>query len=203
MTLLYRDAHLCVTAVRVSDPRPDDKETLAEAFGCEYAESLYVRTPERMRESVCAALLLYDTLKLCGFSPSRVIRGRYGRPSFADGGPDFSLSHDGGVAVCSLCTGSTGVDVTQVSRSGRIKSFDDFARRFMSDAEAEELAAAPQDEVQRRFATLWADRESASKLRGGPLADSFGKPIDNGLHFLRFSLSSPAGECRVSVCFEQ
>ncbi len=203
MTVLYRDGRLCVTAVRAGDPPPGALETITAAFGEEYACSLAGRTTERARESVCAALLLFNTLKLCGIMPSRVARGRYGRPAFAEGGPDFSLSHDGGIAICSLSACRTGVDVIPVSRSGRIKSFPDFARRFMSDADAEELADAAPEEAPRRFASIWADREAASKLGGGPLADSFGKPVDADLNFMRFSVSSPAGECLVSVCVAQ
>jgi len=201
ISVLYRTPDLCVTAARVGGEGTLRAAEVEAAFGREYAASLTHRQQSRTEESFCAAALLLDTLALCGEKPSAVRRGEFGKPFFDGNGPAFSLSHDGGIAVCAISFGGeVGIDVCAVNRVSRMSASGRSAERFLGPEAALRLESAAPGERGRIFASAWADLEALSKMRGGRLAESFGEDGPDGVRLYRFALSSPFGECRASVC---
>ncbi|MBP5270974.1 MAG: 4'-phosphopantetheinyl transferase superfamily protein [Clostridia bacterium] len=200
MTVLTRDGATVVTAARVGACPPDSVAELYSAFGGEYVDSLVRRNPRSRDESLSAARLLLETLRYCREEPTAVARGEFGKPFAPGAGYDFSLSHDGGLAVCALSfAGPVGIDVCPVTRAAG-KDIPAFAARFLCPGEERLLAAAGPAERGRLFAKIWADREAASKMNGGRLALTFGRDCSGFGSFFRLSVASAAGECRISVC---
>ncbi len=200
MTVLAPDGRVVVTAARVGACPPDSVAELYAAFGGEYVDSLARRNPRSRDESLSAARLLLETLRYCRAEPRTVERGEFGKPFAQGAGYDFSLSHDGGLAVCALSfVGPVGIDVCPVARAAG-KDIGAFAARFLSSEEAELLSAAGPADRGRLFAKIWADREAASKMKGGRLAETFGRACYGFGSFIRLSAASASGECAISVC---
>jgi phosphopantetheinyl transferase (holo-ACP synthase) len=105
----------------------------------------------------------------------KVIRNKCEKPYFEQGGAYFSISHDGGFAVCALSVESEiGVDLTRLPRGLDADARRRLAARCFTPDEAKNVADTDGEEL---FARLWARREAVGKLEGRGVTPFFGKPI--------------------------
>ena len=120
------------------------------------------RTADRCR-SLGAGLLLQHGLTLLGIPQEErtLVRGEHGKPALRSGAVQFSLSHDGDLALCALDSAPLGCDAAEiVPRDFRV------ARRFAPE-EQDALAALPDDETRlRQFYRYWTLKESLMKATG-------------------------------------
>lgn len=128
-----------------------------------------LRAPEAKRLSLCAGLLLRQTLEAHGVASEaqRFSEGPHGKP-FLPGRPDvcFSLSHSGTRVMCAAARSPVGCDLQLASpRDLRL------ARRFFTSAENEVIFSQP-DEASRTamFYRIWVLKESFLKCIGTGLA---------------------------------
>ncbi len=103
--------------------------------------------------------------------------GPSGKPSVAAPLTDLqvSLSHSDGLAAVAVSTGRpVGVDVQgRRSAAGLVR----MAERYYPAAEAEFVSrGADEDEVGRRFSTLWTRKEACAKVAGGRLIPALAWP---------------------------
>lgn len=115
-------------------------------------------------------LVLYEPLKLT------YGKGEFGKPFLKEySGLKFSISHSNGIAVVSLSTEETGMDV----QYHRPTNFMRIAERFFSSAEIAFLQSVRQRTDEKRcadiFHDLWAAKEAYVKYTGEGLF----KPFDD------------------------
>lgn len=104
-----------------------------------------------------------------------------GKPSLANGGLHFNLSHAEEVAVFAFCaTSEIGVDVEYIRP---IDGRDAISRRFFSAAECGELGSLPESERTLAFYHCWTRKEAYVKAIGQGLSH----PLD------RFTVSVRPG----------
>ena len=111
-------------------------------------------TTEKKLQNLCAGLLLRS---LAGDRPLEY--GPHGKPTLP-GGPQFSLSHSGQLAVLAVSDAPVGIDVEK-PRPVR----DTVARRYFRE---DELAWMAGDE--KRFFHLWTRKEAVLKCCGRGLS---------------------------------
>jgi 4'-phosphopantetheinyl transferase len=96
--------------------------------------------------------------------------GRHGKPVLADApGPEFNLSHSGGIAIYAVSDRRVGVDVE------RIRPMPDalaIAARFFSAAERLALEAVESSRLAEHFFTCWTRKEAYLKARGDGIGSS-------------------------------
>jgi 4'-phosphopantetheinyl transferase len=103
----------------------------------------------------------------------------HGRPLLPDGGPVFSLSHSGDMALVAVAAeGELGVDI----ECRRTLQHRELARRFFSESEADAIDALAGYEREAAFFDCWVRKEAYIKAKGLGLA----LPLDS------FALSVPA-----------
>lgn len=175
---MKKDARIILSARRVT--ALDDNAAsaalyrIALLFGEDYAASLNKKNPRARDDSLAGALLLADMAEALGVS-GRVIRNDCEKPYFEQGGAHFSISHDGGFAVCALSIESdVGVDLTRLPHRLDADTRRRLAARCFTPDEAKAVSKADDEEL---FALLWARRESVGKLEGGGVTPFFAKPI--------------------------
>ncbi len=95
----------------------------------------------------------------------RFVTGPTGKPSLP-GGPAFSLSHSGAVALFALAAFPLGVDVEAVRPVE-----DGLVRLVFTPAEQLWLGSLPPDARQAAFFRGWTRKEAVVKARGGSLAE--------------------------------
>ncbi|MBB1252740.1 4'-phosphopantetheinyl transferase superfamily protein [Streptomyces sp. OF3] len=83
----------------------------------------------------------------------------HGRPALAGGGPHFSLSHSGDLALIALAATPVGADVERLPRA---RTVDEVAGS-LHPREAKELAELPTAERPVAFARTWARKEAYLK----------------------------------------
>lgn len=92
-------------------------------------------------------------------------RGRHGKPFLPDG-PEFSLSHSGGVALVAVCDhGPVGVDIEQL-RDMTLSA--DWRRKYPALARFDSGPANESDK--ERFFRAWTRLEASCKRQGQSLA---------------------------------
>jgi 4'-phosphopantetheinyl transferase len=121
------------------------------------AAALRLRRPIDRLGSMAAGLLLRKYLGVTG----PLARAESGKPEIS-GGPEFSLSHGGTLAVLAVSERPVGVDAEPLDRTVDAA----FYARILTDDEFVWLRASPE----RRFATLWTRKESAMKVCGQGLS---------------------------------
>lgn len=180
---MKKNARIILSARRVT-ALDDDAASAALAriallFGEDYAASLNKKNPRARSDSLAGALLLADMAEALGVS-GRVIRNDCEKPYFEQGGAHFSISHDGGFAVCVLSAESeVGVDLTQLPHRLDADTRRRLAARCFTPDEAQSVADTDDEEL---FARLWSRREAVGKLEGGGVTPFFGKPIPDGIY---------------------
>jgi len=121
-------------------------------------------TPRRQRIDALQRRLLAPLL---GLPPAqlRFAREYKGRPYLAhDGAPDFNLSDThGGTLFAISRSARVGVDLELAARTPPAARL---AARYFAPAEAQALAALPEDEAARAFILSWTAKESSCKATG-------------------------------------
>jgi len=98
----------------------------------------------------------------------RFTRGEYGKPALLDGGPHFSLSHSGAIALVAVSDErEIGVDVERVRP---VPDAPALARRHFSVEHAREIAEHPAAGRDLRFMRIWTATEAILKAEGTGLA---------------------------------
>ena len=151
---------------------------LGALFGEEYAASLNKKNSRAAADSLAGALLLADMLSALGLGGGRILRNSCGKPYFADRELSFSISHDGGMAVCALSDAcEVGVDLMamppKIVSDKRLR----LAERCFTASEAADIVSCGDDEL---FARSWTMREAIGKLIGSGVTPFFGKEIPRG-----------------------
>lgn len=201
MLLLSSSDRFMLAADAVRHTCSGDVARIAAELSPGYASSLAKKNPGSADESVCAALLLLDMLAVRGFSPSQVLRGKNGKPRFASGGPEFSLSHDGGAVICAISDSPVGVDVMALSgRPGRDRQAAVAARFFTPEESGRVSGAASREEQDAVFAGIWTSREAAAKRAGGVLGDYLVRPLPVDAEFFRFEFRLAGKRYAAAVC---
>jgi len=99
----------------------------------------------------------------------RLRRGEHGKPALVGGGPSFSLSHSGGLALVAVCAeGDVGVDVEAVRA---IADAPALAAQYFSPERARHIAGAPPARRDLRFLRTWTAMEAVLKADGSGLTD--------------------------------
>ena len=94
--------------------------------------------------------------------------GPQGKPSCADSGIDFNVSHSGRLALFAFTQPcEIGVDVEQIRP---VPDMMDLANRFFCPQEAEEFAAMPAALREHAFFPWWTRKEACIKAGGGGLS---------------------------------
>ncbi len=107
-------------------------------------------------------------------------RGTRGRPHVRDvAGLDFNVSHSAGVAIIGFTTHQRiGVDIEHRARQLNVAGI---ARKFMSAAEQDVLAALDPDARREALLRLWTCKEAMSKATGDALSAPFrGMSVEAG-----------------------
>ncbi len=178
---MKNNARILISARHVTELDADAANAalsrIALLFGEDYAASLNKKNPRARNDSLAGALLLADMAEIIGVG-GRIIRNDCEKPYFEDGGAHFSISHDGGFAVCALSFKSVvGVDLTRLPHRLDADTRRRLAARCFTPDEAQSVADTDGEEL---FALLWARREAVGKLEGGGVTPFFGKPIPQG-----------------------
>jgi 4'-phosphopantetheinyl transferase len=106
-----------------------------------------------------------------------IVRGPRGRPELRglDETCDFNVSHTGNVALIGIRRNDgrdarIGVDVERASRQ---VGADRLARKFLTQAESDAIAALDPDDRRQRFLQYWTCKEAMSKATGDGLLAPF------------------------------
>ena len=137
----------------------------AARFGNALLRDRYVIGRAALR-TVLAAVL--------GVTPERVpiVRGTRGRPQLDRAATlDFNVSHTGDVALIGVTReGRIGVDIERGDRTINVAGI---ARKFLTPAERDRLAALDSDAARRDVLRLWTCKEAMSKATGDALSAPF------------------------------
>ena len=131
---------------------PPDEATLARLSPERRARILRCRNLETAAGIAAAGLLLAEYVA----DEDAILRTAEGKP-YLPGGPEFSLSHGGGLAALLISDVPCGVDVERADRavSERIRE-----RAFQRIFQREEA------DSERAFSWLWTRKEAVMKLDG-------------------------------------
>lgn len=151
------------------DLGPERREALALAAGLDAGEGAAMARFRRWQDAqarLFGRLLLGRGLGLLGHAAGRVAgleTSEFGQPRLS-GGPCFSISHAGELAVCALCAdGPVGMDVEE----RRPLDLADY-RASLTRAEWDHVRADP--DPSGRFLALWTAKESVLKALGTGLS---------------------------------
>jgi hypothetical protein len=121
-----------------------------------------------------------------------IVLGKNGRPYFADGRGDFSISHSGAAVAVAWAAGPScraGCDIQRVKTGG---IFGNIAKTYFSTAESAYVFAG--EDPASRFCKIWVLKECYIKLRGLTVFDMAGLPsfiTDGNFSFAETPASSP------------
>jgi 4'-phosphopantetheinyl transferase len=154
----------------IAEPRyPDAPEIPARGS----AHVWRVELPESGGREAARAALREILAAYLGGRPEAVatIAGEDGKPRLAVTPPPlaFNLSHSGGLALVAIAAGGTeiGIDVE------RLRPRRDMARlaaRWLPAADAEAVAAAPEEQREAGFYAAWTAHEARTKCTGAGLS---------------------------------
>jgi 4'-phosphopantetheinyl transferase len=130
-----------------------------------------LRAPLARRRFVMRRLGLRAVLaEYSGADPARLTyrAGPYGKPAL-EGGPCFSLSHSGGLALCAVSPGrEVGVDV---ERLRAVPEADRIVERVFSPAERRDYHALREAAPGSAFLRMWTRKEALLKALGVGFSD--------------------------------
>lgn len=173
---------------------------VSDLFGAEYAASLNKKNTRARADSLTGALLLADALSAYGLIGGRIVRTSADKPFFENGCLNFSISHDGGYAVCAAsAVRRVGVDLVRLPHRLDAEGRRRLAARCFTP---EEATAVARDGSEELFATLWARREAAGKLEGDGVTPFFSIPIPQKYEFSELYLADGERCGLVSLCLD-
>ena len=202
---MKKNARIILSARRVTALNDDAASAalarIALLFGADYAASLNKKNPRARNDSLAGALLLADMAEIIGVG-GRIIRNDCEKPYFEQGGAYFSISHDGGFAVCALSLESeVGVDLTKLPHRLDADTRRRLAARCFTPDEAKNISETDNGEL---FALLWARREAVGKLEGGGVTPFFAKPLPTDRYaFEDFYLFDGEKRGLIALCHAQ
>ncbi|MBB1245324.1 4'-phosphopantetheinyl transferase superfamily protein [Streptomyces durbertensis] len=154
---------------RVSDLLSDAERRRADAFRADADRVLYTGAHVALRLLLGARLDVPPTKIELVREPCPCCDEPHGRPALAGGGgPHFSLSHSGDLALIALAPTPVGADVERLPRA---RTVDEVAGS-LHPREAKELAGLPTAERPVAFARTWARKEAYLKGIGTGLGRS-------------------------------
>lgn len=116
----------------------------------------------------------------------------HGKPSLAQGGPEFNLSHAGDCILVAVgADGPVGVDVEPLRE---LPDAAALVQRFFAAEERRAYQALAEQDRARGFFTLWTRKEAYAKALGlglGMAFDAFAVSLDSPARVLRPQASSP------------
>jgi 4'-phosphopantetheinyl transferase len=136
----------------------------------------FVMPDDRLRYRVAHGALRTILGGCTGAVPAdlRFARGEHGKPLLA-GGPHFSLSHSGGIALVAVShEREVGVDVEEVRP---VPEACELARRYLAALPARRIVDAPHAERDRLFMAAWTAIEAILKAEGTGLT-GLERPFD-------------------------
>ena len=113
-----------------------------------------------IKQSIAAELLLERAVEGIYSRPLPIVCGENGKPYFADGKLQFSISHSGDYVACALFEREIGLDI-QIHRECDMK----LAKRYFTSEEYEHLKLNPDS-----FTEIWTKKESYLKALGTGLS---------------------------------
>jgi 4'-phosphopantetheinyl transferase len=125
----------------------------------------FVMPNDRLRYRVAHGALRTILGGCAGAAPAglRFARGEHGKPLLA-GGPHFSLSHSGAIALVAVSyEREVGVDVEEVRP---VPDACELARRYLATLPARRIVDAPDAQRDRLFMTAWTAIEAILKAEG-------------------------------------
>ena len=130
-------------------------------------------TSEHERESAAARVLLgrlyVEARERCPSLPREMpelIRESGGKPRFAGGTAELSLSHDAGCVFAAIAVGEGEIGIDLVSLEREIPRTSEIAARFFSEGERSALLLREPEERREEFLRIWARKEAAVKASG-------------------------------------
>jgi len=174
LELAEEEVQVWVASLKVSDDRYSELE---ETLCPDERDRAGTLAPLLARRFVVARGMLRGLLSgFTGASPGK-LRFRYGssgKPSLADHGLHFNISHSAELGLFAFSPDrSVGVDV---ENERPVRRLLDVAQRFLSDEEVRSLAATAPEKRDARFLKSWVIREARLKADGkgiwsGPESD--------------------------------
>lgn len=108
----------------------------------------------RKKEYLAGRYLALKGLREIGFTEDIEFKIQSGGKVYVENASDFSISHDGGIAVCAFSTGLVGADVVFVERFLKSKP-----HRYFTDTERIIVGADA-----KKNALLWSVKEAYGKM---------------------------------------
>lgn len=127
-----------------------------------------LRFEKDKRLSLAVGYLLEKELKAMGVPMGDITYGEFGKPSLAEGGICFSLSHSGNYGVCAVYHKEVGIDIEQVRevRPALIAN-------ICTEKERRALEGLAPSEREKRFYQIWTAKESYLKYLGVGISQPF------------------------------
>lgn len=145
-----------VLASRLGSLSARERERADRLAGRPDARRRFVAARGGLRE------LLADHLGV-GARALAIVEGPHGKPELR-GGPFFSLSHSGDLALCAVsATRVVGVDVEELRP---VPGAEEIAHRWFTPGEWSEFRSAPGGELERAFFRVWTRKEAYLKALG-------------------------------------
>lgn len=158
------EVQVWVASLKVTDTRYSELEGTLSPEERGRAKTL---APVMARRFVVARGILRGLLSGFTGSAANKLRFRYGsggKPSLADHGIQFNISHSAELGLFAFAPDrSVGVDV---ENERPVRRLLDVAQRFLSDDEVRSLAATPPEERDATFLRSWVVREARLKAVG-------------------------------------
>lgn len=133
---------------------------LLQKLPSERQQRIHTMKQEKSRkQSMGVGLLLQKVLAFYHMEDSQVFTGEHGKPMID--GLEFSLSHSGDLAICTVSDKLVGCDVEEIRKAPK-----GVAERYLSCREQEYLSRFTEEAYDYAFFRLWTMRESYVKMTG-------------------------------------
>ena len=146
------------------DPPSDERiselaSALSElgAISRRVGEILQIKNDRKRAESLAGLYLLSQMADLSG---GEYISGS-GKKPYLSRGPEFNISHSGGVVVCAVDDRPVGIDVEEIRA---VRDRDGLASRYFCSEEIEKMKASADPKLE--FLRIWTKKEACLKLTG-------------------------------------
>ena len=123
----------------------------------------YYYDADKIRTILGEVLIKYCLAKNFGIELYRatIYRTRMGKPVYAEGNVNFSISHKEDIVVCAVSKLKVGIDIELIKENPNFGVI----KRFFSDEEKSRICACTSREAQARlYYQLWTQKEAAYKI---------------------------------------